>query len=47
MTTVYEDSIHKYEKTVRKVLKLLELDKIKVVIPLPCFVPPADTLSEE
>ncbi len=36
LTIVYEDFIQEYEKTVRKVLEFLELDTIRVVIPLPC-----------
>ncbi|RPJ28388.1 MAG: hypothetical protein EHM33_04700 [Chloroflexi bacterium] len=47
LTIVYEDFIQEYEKTVRKVLKFLELDTIKVEIPPPHFVPTADALSEE
>jgi LPS sulfotransferase NodH len=46
-TLVYEDFIQEYEKTVRKVLKFLELDTIGVDIHPPHFAPTADSISEE
>jgi trehalose 2-sulfotransferase len=47
LTIVYEDFIQEYEKTVRKVLELLELDTISINIPSPALSPTADDISEE
>lgn len=47
LTIVYEDFVHEYEKTVRKVLEFLELDTISVEIPSPYLAKTADDISEE
>jgi LPS sulfotransferase NodH len=47
LTIVYEDFIQEYEKTVRKVLKFLDLDTINVEIPSPLLAKTADQISEE
>jgi trehalose 2-sulfotransferase len=47
LTIVYEDFIQEYEKTVRKVLKFLDLDTINVEIPTPLLANTADQFSEE
>ena len=47
LTMVYEDFIQEYEKTLRKVLKFLELDTINVKIPSPLLAKTADMVSEE
>jgi hypothetical protein len=44
---VYEGPIQEYEKTLRRVLKLLELDTIVIDIHPPHFAPTADSISEE
>jgi LPS sulfotransferase NodH len=47
LTLVYEDFIQEYEKTVRKVLKFLELDTINAEISSPLLAKTADIISEE
>ena len=47
LTIVYEDFIQEYEKTVRKVLELLELDATGIKIPSPSLAQTADDLSEK
>ncbi len=47
LTIVYEDFIQEYEKTVRKVLRFLELDAASIKIPSPSLAQTADDLSEE
>jgi trehalose 2-sulfotransferase len=47
LTIVYEDFIQEYEKTVRKILEFLELDRMGIQIPAPSLAPTADHVSEE
>jgi LPS sulfotransferase NodH len=46
LTIVYEDFIHEYEKTLRKILEFLELDPNNVEIPFPSLAPTLDSISE-
>lgn len=47
LTIVYEDFIMEYEKTVRKILDYLELDRTNIEIPAPSLAPTADSIAEE
>jgi LPS sulfotransferase NodH len=46
LTIVYEDFIQEYEKTLRKILKFLELNPNNVEIPVPSLAAMADSISE-
>ena len=47
LTLVYEDFIREYEKTVRKVLEVLELNTISLKIYPPALAQTADDVSED